>query len=646
VCLSVWIVLTAAAEAAPRSALVRWQPRSGVAGYRVYVRPLGGSFASGIEAGLPPAATDGTLAFTVGGLDTATSYSFAVTDYLASGLESALSNELTLVASTPPTTTVTSVTTTTVTTSTTTTSPATSTTTTPATTSTTSTIVATPCGPATVVPAQGGSFTGVTSGTSAQSAACASTGSAPERVFQWTPAVSGVATISTCSATATTFDTVLYLRDSVCSTTQLACNDDTAGCGTTTDLSSPHRGSVVRPTVTAGQTYFVVVDGYAGAQGSFALTITPPGATEPVPAPCAGATLVPAQGGTFTGVTSGTSAQSAACATTASAPERVFRWTPAVSGVATISTCSATATTFDTVLYLRDATCTGGQLACNDDTAGCGTTTDLSSPHRGSVVRPTVTAGQTYFVVVDGYAGASGSFALTVAPPSAAAALTVGGRGRTLGTLDGATETTCVAPVPCQQATWDEVSGCVLTPSADGAPCEALDPCLVGSCLGATCEAPDGLAAGRALEVGLFVLRPAGDRLRVAARGGFTLESALDPTVTGLGVEFRAPDGGVVYRAALAGAALRANRSRTTFRYVTKRGRKAPEAAAGLDRLTLAVRHGKVGVMLTADVPGTVVQAAKARLTWVLRLGGQCARGLDLACSEAPGRILCRGTTP
>jgi hypothetical protein len=504
-CLSVWIALSAAAEAAPRAALVRWQPRSGVAGYRVYVRPLGGSFVSGIDAGLPPAATDGSLAFTVGGLDTATSYSFAVTDYLASGLESALSNELTLAASPSPTTTVTSVTTTTVTTSTTTTSPATSTTTTPATTSTTSTIAATPCGPATVVPAQGGSFTGVTSGPSAQSAACASTGSAPERVFQWTPAVSGVATISTCSATATTFDTVLYLRDSVCSATQLACNDDTAGCGTTTDLSSPHRGSLVRPTVTAGQTYFIVVDGYAGAQGSFALT---------------------------------------------------------------------------------------------------------------------------------------------VAPPSAAAALTAAGRGWSLGTLDGATEATCVAPVPCQQATWDELSGCVLTPSAEGAPCEAGDPCLAGSCHGAACEAPDGLAAGRALEVGRFVLRAAGDRLRVAARGGFTLESALDPTVTGLGVELRAPDGVVVYRAALAGAALRANRSRTTFRYVTKRGGKAPEAAAGLDRLTLAVRHGEVGVVLTADVPGTVVQAAKARLTWVLRLGSECARGLDLACSEAPGLIVCRGTAP
>jgi hypothetical protein len=31
---------------------------------------------------------------------------------------------------------------------------------------------------------------------------------------------------------------------------------------------------------------------------------------------------------------------------------------------------------------------------------------------------PTVSAGTTYFIVVDGFQGASGSFGLTVIPPS------------------------------------------------------------------------------------------------------------------------------------------------------------------------------------------------------------------------------------
>jgi hypothetical protein len=69
-------------------------------------------------------------------------------------------------------------------------------------------------------------------------------------------------------------------------------------------------------------------------------------------------------------------------------------------------------------MYVRGGSCTGTQLACNDDTQNCGVSdgTPNSFKH-GSVVTPTVTAGQTYFIVVDGYKGKSGNFGLTVIPP-------------------------------------------------------------------------------------------------------------------------------------------------------------------------------------------------------------------------------------
>jgi len=71
------------------------------------------------------------------------------------------------------------------------------------------------------------------------------------------------------------------------------------------------------------------------------------------------------------------------------------------------------------VLYLRQGTCTAGpDLACNDDTPGCGDTLDVANPSHASRLTPTVTAGQTYFIVVDGYATSQGTFALTVIPPS------------------------------------------------------------------------------------------------------------------------------------------------------------------------------------------------------------------------------------
>jgi len=67
------------------------------------------------------------------------------------------------------------------------------------------------------------------------------------------------------------------------------------------------------------------------------------------------------------------------------------------------------------VLYVRSGSCAGGEVACNDDTPGCGT---ASGPYHGSTVSLGVTAGQPYVIVVDGYNGRNGSFTLTVVPPA------------------------------------------------------------------------------------------------------------------------------------------------------------------------------------------------------------------------------------
>ena len=69
------------------------------------------------------------------------------------------------------------------------------------------------------------------------------------------------------------------------------------------------------------------------------------------------------------------------------------------------------------MLYVRAASCFGGtEVACNDDRNACQTT--LSGKPAGSRIDMSVTAGQTYFVVVDGANGADGDFILTVDPPA------------------------------------------------------------------------------------------------------------------------------------------------------------------------------------------------------------------------------------
>jgi hypothetical protein len=144
------------------------------------------------------------------------------------------------------------------------------------------------------------------------------------------------------------------------------------------------------------------------------LTISPE--TVP-PAACTNPVVIPAVGGTFNGTTAGASSLEGACGG-AGSPERVFQWTPATSGTATVLTCGA-ATTFDTVVHLREGACDRNEIACSNDVVGCGVAdgTDNASLH-GSSVTATVTAGTPYFIVVDGFQGASGNFTFTVIPPS------------------------------------------------------------------------------------------------------------------------------------------------------------------------------------------------------------------------------------
>lgn len=103
------LTLAGPADAAVVSARVRWQPSAttGVLGYRVYARVSGGAWGAPIDAGLPTPATDGSMSAVVSNLDATVAHGFAVSAYKAGGFESALSNELTLVAQATTTTTTT-----------------------------------------------------------------------------------------------------------------------------------------------------------------------------------------------------------------------------------------------------------------------------------------------------------------------------------------------------------------------------------------------------------------------------------------------------------------------------------------------------------------------------------------------------------
>jgi hypothetical protein len=337
---------------------------------------------------------------------------------------------------------------------------------------------------------------------------------APEKVLSWIPDFSGQVTLATCSAN-TAFDTVLYVREDSPTGNEVACNDDTNGCGVSSGSpNSGRHGSSISMNVIAGQTYYVVVDGFSpssgASEGAFELSVTPTGGSTPTSAqpdsgttdantpvtidvlsndsPPSGGSLLPSTvtvtsaasngstsvdpingmitytpnldysggdaftyevfddqggsdtavvtitingssnvpdippgGGLISGSTSGASVNSGTCASaSANAPEQVYAWVPNVSGTVTLETCSSN-TEFDTVLYVRAGSSTGGEIACNDDTIGCAVNSgSINSSRHGSRVNFSVVAGQTYYVFVDAYrpsSGASeGNFELTVIP--------------------------------------------------------------------------------------------------------------------------------------------------------------------------------------------------------------------------------------
>lgn len=107
---------------------------------------------------------------------------------------------------------------------------------------------------------------------------------------------------------------------------------------------------------------------------------------------------------TVTGSTTGLSdtVGGALCGTRGDyAPDAAYQWTAPSAGTYVIHTHGSS---FDTMLYVREESCNGVELTCNDDAGGS----------VQSEVAVTLAAGQTIVVVVDGYGTASGNYVLTI----------------------------------------------------------------------------------------------------------------------------------------------------------------------------------------------------------------------------------------
>jgi len=180
------------------------------------------------------------------------------------------------------------------------------------------------------------------------------------------------------------YDTVVYVRDGGCDGAELACNDDAAGSAQ----------SQVLVEMTAGQTVMVAVDG-GTESGAYELAID----LVPCPDEDLGSTLPESVIGTTIGAFD--KLDMLGCGQVELGTGDVaFEWTAPAGGPYTFDLVGSD---YDTVLFVQDAACGGGELACNDDAIGLQSAVDVD-----------LAANQTVLIAVSGYAGSTGNFTLNI----------------------------------------------------------------------------------------------------------------------------------------------------------------------------------------------------------------------------------------
>jgi hypothetical protein len=126
---------------------------------------------------------------------------------------------------------------------------------------------------------------------------------------------------------------------------------------------------------------------------------------------CASATVIPALPFTADGTTAQyTNDYDEVCPYTGStSPDVVYSFTPAANVAVDITLCVGT-TNYDTKLYVYEGSCPSAAAPCSDDACDA----PLYSSYVSALSNVPLTAGQTYYIVVDGYGGDSGPYTIDV----------------------------------------------------------------------------------------------------------------------------------------------------------------------------------------------------------------------------------------
>ncbi len=206
----------------------------------------------------------------------------------------------------------------------------------------------------------------------------------------------------TCATKMTACPTMACADATACVGMDLACNDDTAGCG------PGDTGSRLSVALNAGTSYYLFVDSKGGG-GSFALRVTPPPTPLAGGANCAVTAAIDPRGGIYSGKLSGASSSLGCLAS----GEAIYRYRPAVGGTHSVRVDIGPGLSM--VALRHAASCAGGT---------CASAVSVSA-------NPVVAADTDWYFVIDGNAN-GGDYTLTVTSASQVLGDVAGGCGSPL----------------------------------------------------------------------------------------------------------------------------------------------------------------------------------------------------------------------
>ncbi|HMX85788.1 MAG TPA: T9SS type A sorting domain-containing protein [Saprospiraceae bacterium] len=229
-----------------------------------------------------------------------------------------------------------------------------------------SSIITLPCGTSTTATLAGSSSW-------ASSSSCGYSTPGQEKIYSFTPTSSGTATLQVTSASGSYVDYQFKAASGGCSPTGWTCIDDVAFTG-----SFPF-------TVTAGVTYYILLDAESTSTTTHTFQINCPAND-----PCSSISTL-ACGTSTTATLTGSSSwsSSSSCGFSTPGQEKIYSFTPAYSGTATLQVTSASGSYVDYQFKAASGGCSPTGWTCIDDVAGAG-----SYPF-------TVTAGVTYYLLLD-----------------------------------------------------------------------------------------------------------------------------------------------------------------------------------------------------------------------------------------------------